>query len=359
MVDPVLALSVFGAAVLTAVLVFWPRAGLLHRALRLWRTSARVRHEDVLKQLYMLEYEGLPATAESVSGGTGLSRHPILKILQSLDELEFVEPDGSMYRLTDEGRSYALRILRTHRLWERYLADRTGTRPEEWHALAEAREHTLSEGATENLASSLGHPLYDPHGDPIPTAAGELPAQSGFPLSSLRVGEAGIITHLEDEPSALYRELVGLGLGPLVSVERIDGPKGRVRFRAAGAEHEIDAVVARNVTVETVQDVGEDVWRSSLADVPIGASAAVVAIAPTCQGPARRRLLDLGLVPGTVVTARMRSAAGDPVAYEIRGALIALRREQAAVIQVDQDVPDAGHGKGDAVPAAPQREVAS
>ena len=60
-------------------------------------------------------------------------------------------------------------------------------------------------------------------------------------------------------------------------------------------------------------------------------SGAVVGISPACRGPQRRRLLDLGVVPGTEIRAVMRSAAGDPIAYDIRGALIALRREQAGV----------------------------
>ncbi len=78
--------------------------------------------------------------------------------------------------LTDQGREYALHIVRTHRLLERYLADRTGVLPEDWHGEAERREHKLSPEDRESLAARLGHPLYDPHGDPIPTAAGELPA---------------------------------------------------------------------------------------------------------------------------------------------------------------------------------------
>ena len=73
---------------------------------------------------------------------------------------------------------------------------------------------------------------------------------------------------------------------------------------------------------------------TTLADVGPGHSATVRGISPLCSGPARRRLLDLGVVPGTVVQARLRSAAGDPIAYEIRGALVALRREQAALIGV-------------------------
>ena len=91
-------------------------------------------------------------------------------------------PQG--FTLSDTGRAYALRVLRTHRLLERFLADRTGTRPAEWHLQAERREHQLSLDETERLARRMGHPLYDPHGDPIPTATGELPEARGTPLSA-------------------------------------------------------------------------------------------------------------------------------------------------------------------------------
>jgi DtxR family Mn-dependent transcriptional regulator len=79
----------------------------------------------------------------------------------------------------------------------------------------------------------------------------------------------------------------------------------------------------------------------SLSSVEPGESAMVIGIAPGCQGPQRRRLLDLGLVPGTVVTAELRGALQDPVAYRVRGALIALRQEQADWIRVHRRMPAA------------------
>ncbi len=70
----------------------------------------------------------------------------------------------------------------------------------------------------------------------------------------------------------------------------------------------------------------------TLADLQPGETAEVVAV--HSQGPERRRLLDLGIVPGTRITAELRSPLSDPVAYRVRGALIALRRSQAAQIEV-------------------------
>lgn len=71
---------------------------------------------------------------------------------------------------------------------------------------------------------------------------------------------------------------------------------------------------------------------ATLADLPVGHVGVVTAL--HLRGAERRRLLDLGLMPGTVVVAEMRSPLGDPVAYRVRGASIALRREQARQIEI-------------------------
>jgi DtxR family Mn-dependent transcriptional regulator len=74
----------------------------------------------------------------------------------------------------------------------------------------------------------------------------------------------------------------------------------------------------------------------TLADLAPGEVGRVLDLSPACRGPQRRRLLDLGVVKGTEITAEMVSAAGDPVAYLIRGALIALRRGQAEWVLVER-----------------------
>lgn len=334
MPEPALALLVFFALVLIGAIIAWPGRGIASRLRRIARLTERVRMEDVLKQLYKLEYDRLPGTAESVAGGVQISRSQAIRLLQRLEEQQLVTAGAARFRLTEPGRAQALHIVRTHRLWERFLADRTATPPEDWHVQAETREHLLTATEADDLAAALGHPVYDPHGDPIPTAAGEMPARAGVPLSALEPGERAVITHLEDEPGEIYSELVALGLGLMTPVERLEGDAGRVRFRSGEERFEISSAMARNVTVEPSIEVVDAGSARTLAEVEPGDSATVVGIAPACRGPARRRLLDLGVVPGTVIHARMRSAAGDPVAYDIRGALVALRREQAAHIRV-------------------------
>ncbi|MCX6016999.1 MAG: FeoA family protein [Chloroflexi bacterium] len=75
--------------------------------------------------------------------------------------------------------------------------------------------------------------------------------------------------------------------------------------------------------------------NETLAGLDIGASGVVIKL--TCIGAQRDRMMDLGILPGTRITAEMRGPMGDPTAYRIRGALIALRREQATTIHISPD----------------------
>jgi len=339
MVDPVLALLSFGLLVLVGALLFWPKRGLAPRLLRLSGLSERVRLEDSLKHVYKCEYAGRFCSVNSVAGSVGVSRSRAIRLLGRLEELDYVRAMPEGFVLTDEGRDYALHIVRTHRLLERYLADRTGVLPEDWHSEAERREHKLSPEDRESLAARLGHPLYDPHGDPIPTAAGDLPPRTGVPLTALEPGDVASIVHLGDEPREIYEALTRAGLTPLMPVRVLEASPGEVRFEASGKERTLPTIFARNVTVELLPDAElDESVGGTLAEVGHGETVRVLGIHSGLQGPQRRRLLDLGLVPGTLVEAELSSAGGDPVAYRIKGALIALRRDQSRWIQVDRQV---------------------
>jgi DtxR family Mn-dependent transcriptional regulator len=181
----------------------------------------------------------------------------------------------------------------------------------------------------------MGFPRYDPHGDPIPTADGDLPPREGVALTALEAGQRGTVLHLEDEPREVYERLIAAGLAPLMDIEVIEVSPTHVRFTADGSELTLEPVVATNITVNPLA-VGEGLAArpETLVQLEPGESAEVVRISPACRGAQRRRLLDLGVVPGTIVTAELEGALSDPIAYRIRGALIALRKSQADWIYV-------------------------
>lgn len=73
----------------------------------------------------------------------------------------------------------------------------------------------------------------------------------------------------------------------------------------------------------------------TLDQLQMGQTATVVAL--TSSGPTRRRFMDLGILPGTKIQIELRSPLRDPTAYNIKGAVIAIRREQASQIQISID----------------------
>jgi DtxR family Mn-dependent transcriptional regulator len=338
MVDPVVALVTFAALVLALAVLLWPGLGVVPRLRRMSHLSERVLLEDALKHVFMRERMGGDCSLESLAGRLEISAHRAADLLSSLADRGLVRNEETGPILTDQGRESALRLVRTHRLWERYLADRTGVPAGEWHVEAERMEHALSAEEVDRLAARLGHPAWDPHGDPIPTAGGELPAVRALSLAGASAGTTVEVVHLEDEPREIYDALRADGLDLGVRLDVLKRTDRAVTVHARGHDWTLDNVVARNVTVRTLPEgTSADAPVRTLADIMPGERARVVGLSPACQGAQRRRLLDLGVVRGTVVEAALRSATGDPVAYRIRSALIALRREQATWIRIGPD----------------------
>jgi len=337
MVDPVVALGAFAVLVAIAAVLLWPRWGLAARVSRASRLTDRVLLEDAVKHVYTCESVGHVCTIESIAGQLEVSTGKAASLLSRLADSGLVVSGESGPHLTDLGRESALRLVRTHRLWERYLADRTGVPASEWHAEAEQMEHALSVEEAEALASRLGHPAWDPHGDPIPTRGGELPEVERVTLAGVEPGRTVEIVHLEDEPREVYDVLLSDGLGLGARLDVVGRTDRTVRVRARGREWPISGLVARNVSVRLLPE-GEtaDEHVETLRDLRPPESGRVVGVSPACQGSQRRRLLDLGVVPGTEIQAELASATGDPVAYRIRGALIALRGEQADWIRIER-----------------------
>lgn len=335
--EPALALLVFAGVVAVLAALLWPDRGLLPRWLRLARLGERVRLEDALKHVLMCRQSGQACSLDSLAGHLEVSTARAAALLSRLAAIGLVRIDPGGPALTADGAQSAVRIVRTHRLWERYLADRTGVPPAEWHDRAERMEHALSADQADALERRLGRPNWDPHGDPIPDASGEIPPAPGVGLAAVEPGRAVEIVHLEDEPREIYDALLGQGLvlgGRLDVVERT----GRgVRVRAGGRDWTLDPVAARNVSVRRLPARERAAAAgTTLEDARLGETVRVVEISRACQATQRRRLLDLGVVRGTEITPELVSAAGDPVAYRIRGALIALRRRQASWVRVER-----------------------
>jgi DtxR family Mn-dependent transcriptional regulator len=318
--------------------LLWPGRGVVSRWRRAARSVERDHAEDILKHLYETEIEGTASGLQATAGATRRSVDGTAALLRQMEARGLVSIERDGIRLTDTGREMGLHVLRAHRLWESYLADETGFPETEWHGRAHELEHGLSRAEVDRLSARLKHPTHDPHGDPIPTAAGELAGARGIPLTSAPLGRALRILHLEDEPAAVYGELVDLGLQPGVTVQLLEASPRRVRLSVGGAERLLTPLAVSGVSVLPLAAgaAGEEPIGEPLDALRPGEAGRVLAVSRRCRGAERRRLLDLGILPGTILRAELRSPNGDPTAYRVRGALIALRAEQARFIQIER-----------------------
>lgn len=298
-------------------------------------SSDRVLLEDTLKHLWVFEQSALDATVFSVAGALECAQGKAREILARLQEAGLVNPKEPAYLLTDTGREYAVQILRAHRLYETYLANETGAIGQDWHAEAERVEHELTPEATNRLAKQLGHPRYDPHGDPIPTLTGQSPAPSGYPLSELEVGQYGKIVRLKDNPESVFGRICKAGLAPNLNFEIAARHDRSVLLRIAGREILCDSDMVDSLTVQILPEdeaPARDAVR--LADLKPGQTAEILSISPVCRGTERRRLLDLGFVKSGTIEVELAGIFKSPVAYRVRNTLVALREHQTENIFV-------------------------
>jgi DtxR family Mn-dependent transcriptional regulator len=336
MSEPLLYLVIAFFIMSVALVFLWPGKGIIPKWKNARRLSLRVLAEDSLKHIYDYEYRNLSCTINSLAGNLSISADDAAQLVSRLEAMGLITSSDNKLQLSPAGRSYALRVIRIHRLWEKYFADETSLEDILWHPEAEIREHTTTPEEANQLAAQLGNPVFDPHGDPIPTQQGELPVRKGRPLTSLKDGEAAQIIHIEDEPQAVYAQLVAEGLYAGIHIRKIESSKERIRLEANGEECVLAPMFANNISVAPVPEYVNIENYRTLGSLNLGEEAVVLGIAKACRGQQRRRLMDLGVVPGTIIKAELKSAGGDPFAYRIKGASIALRKKQANQIYIKE-----------------------
>lgn len=121
--------------------------------------------------------------------------------------------------LTEPGRKLALHVLRRHRLIEQFLVEVLGFDWSEVHDEAEQLEHVVSDLLLERIDRLLGHPTEDPHGDPIPSAAGELNHDRVESLSECDLNTELTVARISDQDTEFLNYISESGLNPGVRLQ--------------------------------------------------------------------------------------------------------------------------------------------
>ena len=126
--------------------------------------------------------------------------------------------------LTAGGRRMAIAIVRKHRLWEVFLTEKLQFRWDEVHEIAEQLEHIQSDELVDRLDEFLGRPKFDPHGDPIPNAKGQLQTSKAIPLNTADSNGLYVFTGVLEHSKLFLQHLTSLGLriGDKIKVKEIN-----------------------------------------------------------------------------------------------------------------------------------------
>jgi DtxR family transcriptional regulator, Mn-dependent transcriptional regulator len=336
--NPISALIIFFVIAILLFVLFRPNKGWFWIIRNSIKGNEKIIIEDILKQLYHFENSGNKVDMKTLVQVLDFKNHSIVEAIKKMTINDLIYFELDVLKLTETGRDYALRIVRVHRLWERYLADKTGFHKTEWHDMAESMEHRLSHDEAEKLASRLGNPKFDPHGDPIPTKTGKIAKVNGVELPLLKVNTMGRITHIEDEPDVIYKQILAenIHIGSLIRV--IENNATRIVFQSEGEEFKLAPIVAANLTIAPIEKeiiMEDNIAR--LSNLNEHETARIIGISKESRGDSRRRLLDLGFVKGATISIDLMNPLGEPHAYLIKGTSIALRKNQASKILIKKD----------------------
>lgn len=181
--------------------------------------------QDYLKAIHRLGGADTVVSPAEIAALQRVKAPSVTGMLKRLHEAGWIEyAPGSGARLTDLGRVEARRVIRRHRLIELFLTQVLGLDWSEVDTEAEALEHAISPRLEQAIAAHLGEPLEDPHGHPIPSVTGELPARDLKRINEFHTGDVVVVREAQDDsPNRLrrWREL-GLVPGAIVRVLRYE-----------------------------------------------------------------------------------------------------------------------------------------
>ncbi len=171
--------------------------------------------QDYLKAIHSLDGAERRVSPVAIAARLAVRAPSVTGMLKRLADAGWIDYEpGVGALLTPQGVAEARRVIRRHRLVERFLTHVLGLDWSEVDAEAEALEHAISPRLEQAIAAHLGEPLEDPHGHPIPTREGTLARRTLRPLATFETGQRILLREVPDESPERLRRWQTLGLKP-------------------------------------------------------------------------------------------------------------------------------------------------
>lgn len=186
--------------------------------------SFTTTEENYIKAIFHLSEEGDEnISTNDIAGAVNAKAASVTDMLKKLQQKKIITYEKYYgVRLTKAGEKIAKSVIRKHRLWEVFLVEKLGYGWDQIHEIAEQLEHIQSDELVDKLEKFLGFPKFDPHGDPIPDAAGNMKSQKQTVLSKLPKGHKGTVMGVKDNSSKLLQYLNELEVHLGTSIEIVD-----------------------------------------------------------------------------------------------------------------------------------------
>lgn len=234
-------------------LIFAPKQGVLIKIIQRKRAQERHLNDDVLKATYQLSRDMQETNLSQIAEYLGITTHLLKNVLHKLLQKQLImHTDDESILLTEDGKKHALKLIRSHRLWETYLTEQAGLGWEHVDEEAERLEHDLPDDIVDEIDERLGYPEHDPHGAPIPKKDGTIRETEDHPLASLHVGETGIITRVSDQIPEVLATLWNAGLIPNVQLTVTERDNGTMHVQVGEKKFTLDDKAASRVMVRKV-----------------------------------------------------------------------------------------------------------
>ena len=209
--------------------------------------------EEYLECIYKLQEKGSAARTSDIVKALKVAPGTVTNTVKWMEKENLVthKPYKGV-KLTERGMKIALQVIRKHRLSERLLVDILHMDPAKVHDAACKLEHSITEEMLPPLERALRHPKTCPHGNPIPTASGELIEEESRSLLELEVGEQSTIVKITEEQTDVLHYLEKIGLVPNASVEVLEKApfEGPITVKIGSGSRAISREVAAIIQVK-------------------------------------------------------------------------------------------------------------
>ena len=180
--------------------------------------------ENYLKSVYHLQSGADSVTTNALAQKLNTRPASVTDMMKKLDAkklLNYTPYYG--FHLTEQGKKAALTIIRRHRLWEVFLAQKLGFEWNEVHSLAEELEHVSSKKLIDKLDAFLNYPDFDPHGDPIPDSRGRLKTDTKLTVDKLPLHQPATVSRVANQSSEMLELLAhkNIRIGTKLEVKKV------------------------------------------------------------------------------------------------------------------------------------------